>query len=76
MSTDQIISFIDHIQSQVHNLEIIDKVSVTGMGVVIRDLIFLVIESSIISLVASLFGICLSLFLKIMAWNNNYLLLQ
>ena len=55
MSTDQIISFVDHIQSHVNNLEIIDRVSVTGMGVVIRDLIYLVIESSIISLVASLF---------------------
>ena len=49
MSTDQIISFVDHIQSHVNNLEIIDRVSVTGMGVVIRDLIYLVIESSIIS---------------------------
>ena len=71
MSTDQIISFIDHIQSHVNNLEIIDRVSVTGMGVVIRDLIYLVIESSIISLVASLFGICFitSLFFKSMAWG-------
>ena len=71
MSTDQIISFVDHIQSHVNNLEIIDRVSVTGMGVVIRDLIFLVIESSIISLVASLFGICFitSLFFKSMAWG-------
>ena len=71
MSTDQIISFVDHIQSHVNNLEIIDRVSVTGMGVVIRDLIYLVIESSIISLVASLFGICFitSLFFKSMAWG-------
>ena len=58
MSTDQIISFVDHIQSHVNNLEIIDRVSITGIGVVIRDLIYLVIESSIISLVASLFCIC------------------
>ena len=71
MSTDQIISFVDHIQSHVNNLEIIDRVSVTGMGFVIRDLIYLVIESSIISLVASLFGICFitSLFFKSMAWG-------
>ena len=71
MSTDQIISFVDHIQSHVNNLEIIDRVSVTGMGVVIRDLIYLVIESSIISLVASLFGICFitSLFFKSIAWG-------
>ena len=71
MSTDQIMSFVDHIQSHVNNLEIIDRVSVTGMGVVIRDLIYLVIESSIISLVASLFGICFitSLFFKSMAWG-------
>ena len=71
MSTDQIISFVDHIQSHVNNLEIIDNVSITGMGVVIRDLIYLVIESSIISLVASLFGICFitSLFFKSMAWG-------
>ena len=71
MSTDQIISFVDHIQSHVNNLEIIDRVSVTGMGVVIRDLIYLVIESSIISLVASLFCICFitSLFFKSMAWG-------
>ena len=71
MSTDQIISFVDHIQSHVNNLEIIDRVSITGIGVVIRDLIYLVIESSIISLVASLFGICFitSLFFKSMAWG-------
>ena len=71
MSTDQIISFVDHIQSHVNNLEIIDRVSVTGMGVVIRDLIYLVIESSIISLLASLFCICFitSLFFKSMAWG-------
>ena len=71
MSTEQIISFVEHIQSHVNNLEIIDSVSVTGMGVVIRDLIYLVIESSIISLVASLFGICFitSLFFKSIAWG-------
>lgn len=71
MSTDQIISFVDHIKSHVNNLEIIDSVSVTGMGVVIRDLIYLVIESSIISLVASLFCICFitSLFFKSIAWG-------
>ena len=53
MSTDQIISFVDHIQNHVNNLEIIDSVSVTGMGVVIRDLIYLVIESSICLLYTS-----------------------
>ena len=71
MSTDQIISFVEHIHSHVNDLEIIDSVSVTGMGVVIRDLIYLVIESSIISLVASLFCICFitSLFFKSIAWG-------
>ena len=71
MSTDQIISFVEYIQSHVNNLEIIDSVSVTGMGVVIRDLIYLVIESSIISLVASLICICFitSLFFRSIAWG-------
>ena len=58
MSTDQIISFVKEIEYFVSKLKEVKNVSVTGMAVVIRDLIFLVIESSVLSISFSMLIIC------------------
>ena len=52
-------------------LKSIEKGSVTGMAVVIRDLIYLVVESSVISIIMSiiLIGLITSIFFKRILWG-------
>ena len=71
MSTDQIISFVKEIEYFVSKLKEVKNVSVTGMAVVIRDLIFLVIESSVLSISFSILIICVitSLFFRSITWG-------
>jgi len=71
MSTDEIISIVGNIEEHVANLKSIEKGSVTGMAVVIRDLIYLVVESSVISIVMSiiLIGLITSIFFKRILWG-------
>ena len=53
MSTEEIISIVDDIEEYVGNLKSVGSASVTGMAVVIRDLVYLVVQSSVISIVMS-----------------------
>jgi len=71
MSTDEIISIVGNIEEHVASLKSIEKGSVTGMAVVIRDLIYLVVESSVISIVMSiiLIGLITSIFFKRILWG-------
>ena len=66
MSTEEIIQFVKKIEDQVYNFKHISNTSITGMAIVIRDLIYLVIESSLISIFSSIILICLitSIFFK------------
>tara|TARA_X000001036_G_scaffold404474_1_gene411804 strand:+ start:3267 stop:5570 length:2304 start_codon:yes stop_codon:yes gene_type:complete len=71
MSTDEIISIVGNIEEYVSSLKSIEKGSVTGMAVVIRDLIYLVVESSVISIIMSiiLIGLITSIFFKRILWG-------
>ena len=71
MSTDEIISIVGNIEEHVANLKSIERGSVTGMAVVIRDLIYLVVESSVISIVMSiiLIGLITSIFFNRILWG-------
>ena len=71
MSTDEIISIVGNIEEYVASLKSIEKGSVTGMAVVIRDLIYLVVESSVISIIMSiiLIGLITSIFFKRILWG-------
>ena len=71
MSTEEIISIVDEIEEYVGNLKSVGSASVTGMAVVIRDLVYLVVQSSVISIVMSviLIGLITSLFFKRIAWG-------
>ena len=71
MSTEEIIQFVKKIEDQVYNFKHISNTSITGMAIVIRDLIYLVIESSIISIFSSIILICLitSIFFKNFSWG-------
>ena len=71
MSTDEIISIVGNIEEHVASLKSIERGSVTGMAVVIRDLIYLVVESSVISIVMSiiLIGLITSIFFKRILWG-------
>ena len=71
MSTEEIIQFVKKIEDQVYNFKHISNASITGMAIVIRDLIYLVIESSIISIFSSIILICLitSIFFKNFSWG-------
>jgi len=71
MSTDEIISIVGKIEEHVASLKSIERGSVTGMAVVIRDLIYLVVESSVISIVMSiiLIGLITSIFFKRILWG-------
>ena len=71
MSTEEIISIVDEIEEYVGNLKNVGSASVTGMAVVIRDLVYLVVQSSVISIVMSviLIGLITSLFFKRIAWG-------
>ncbi|MFL2989782.1 MAG: RND family transporter [Candidatus Neomarinimicrobiota bacterium] len=71
MSTEEIIEFVRKIEDQVYNFKYISNASITGMAIVIRDLIYLVIESSIISIFSSIILICIitSMFFKNFSWG-------
>ena len=71
MSTEEIISIVDEIEEYVGGLKSVGSASVTGMAVVIRDLVYLVVKSSVISIVMSviLIGLITSLFFKRIAWG-------
>ena len=71
MSTEEIISIVDKIEEYVGDLKSVGSASVTGMAVVIRDLVYLVVQSSVISIVMSviLIGLITSLFFKRIAWG-------
>ena len=71
MSTEEIIEFVRKIEDQVYNFKHISNASITGMAIVIRDLIYLVIESSIISIFSSIILICIitSMFFKNFSWG-------
>ena len=71
MTTDEIISIVDKIEEYVGDLKSVRSASVTGMAVVIRDLVYLVVQSSVISIVMSviLIGLITSLFFKRIAWG-------
>ena len=71
MSTEEIIQFVKKIEDQVYSFKHISNTSITGMAIVIRDLIYLVIESSIISIFSSIILICLitSMFFKNFSWG-------
>ena len=71
MSTDEIISIVGNIEEYVASLKSIEKGSVTGMAVVIRDLIYLVVESSVVSIIMSiiLIGLIISIFFKRILWG-------
>tara|TARA_B110000444_G_scaffold5156_1_gene4813 strand:+ start:3020 stop:5320 length:2301 start_codon:yes stop_codon:yes gene_type:complete len=71
MSTEEIIQFVKKIEEQVYDFKHISNASITGMAIVIRDLIYLVIESSVISIFSSVILICLitSIFFKNFSWG-------
>ena len=71
MSTEEIIQFVKEIEDHVNNFKHISNTSITGMAIVIRDLIYLVIESSIISIFSSIILICFitSIFFKNFLWG-------
>ena len=64
MSTEEIFFIVEKIEQYVKSLKNIGNASVTGMAVVIRDLVYLVVQSSVISIVTSviLIGIIASIF--------------
>ena len=71
MSTEEIIQFVKKIEDQLYDFKHISNASITGMAIVIRDLIYLVIESSVISIFSSVILICLitSIFFKNFSWG-------
>ncbi len=71
MTTDEIISTVDKIENYTQGLKSVEKASVTGMAVVLRDLVYLIVESSIISIVASVLviGLIASVFFKRLLWG-------
>ena len=71
MTTDEIISIVDKIENYTQGLKSVEKASVTGMAVVLRDLVYLIVESSIISIVASVLviGLIASVFFKRLLWG-------
>tara|TARA_B100001105_G_scaffold106963_1_gene85698 strand:- start:716 stop:3022 length:2307 start_codon:yes stop_codon:yes gene_type:complete len=71
MTTDEIVSTVDKIENYTQGLKSVEKASVTGMMVVLRDLVYLIVESSIISIVASVLviGLIASVFFKRILWG-------
>ena len=71
MTTDEIVSTVDKIENYTQGLKSVEKASVTGMMVVLRDLVYLIVESSIISIVASvlIIGLIASVFFKRILWG-------
>ena len=71
MSTEEIFFIVEKIDQYVKGFKNIGNASVTGMAVVIRDLVYLVVQSSVISIVMSviLIGIITSIFFKRLTWG-------
>ena len=73
MSTEDVFSFVGSITEYINNhFNDIDKVSVTGMIVVIRDMVLLVIRSSLLSIIISivLIGLITSFFFGRVIWGG------
>ncbi|MGY8788022.1 MAG: MMPL family transporter, partial [Fidelibacterota bacterium] len=72
MSTDEIFSYVEKIDAYIdENFNPELKINVTGMMVVFRDLVTLIIKSSIFSITFSLFviGVIASIFFKRILWG-------
>ena len=72
MSTEQIFNYVEKMETYiVENLNPELKITVTGMMVVFRDLVILIINSSIFSITFSLFviGVIASIFFKRILWG-------
>ncbi|MBT4554825.1 MAG: MMPL family transporter [Candidatus Marinimicrobia bacterium] len=72
MSTDDIFSYVEKIDAYIdENFNPELKINVTGMMVVFRDLVTLIIKSSIFSITFSLFviGVIASIFFKRILWG-------
>ncbi|MBT4155450.1 MAG: MMPL family transporter, partial [Candidatus Marinimicrobia bacterium] len=72
MSTDEIFSYVEKMDAYIdENLNPELKINVTGMMVVFRDLVTLIIKSSIFSITFSLFviGVIASIFFKRILWG-------
>jgi hypothetical protein len=73
MSTEDVFSFVGSITEYINDhFNDIDKVSVTGMIVVIRDMVLLVIRSSLLSIIISivLIGLITSFFFGRVIWGG------
>ncbi len=72
MSTDEIFTYVKNLNSYIDmNFEDNSKLSVTGMIVVFRDLVILIVESAVLSITFSLIiiGFISSLFFKRILWG-------
>ena len=72
MSTEQIFSYTNKLNEHIDkNFNDDSKIDVTGMIVVFRDLVILIVQSSFVSIFASLLviGILASLFFKLALWD-------
>jgi hypothetical protein len=73
MGTEDVFSFVESITNYIKgHFQGINEVSITGMIVVIRDMVLLVIRSSLLSIVISivLIGLITSLFFGRMIWGG------
>ena len=73
MGTEDVFSFVESISKYIKShFQGINEVSITGMIVVIRDMVLLVIRSSLLSIVISivLIGLITSLFFGRMIWGG------
>ena len=72
MSTDEIFAYVEKMDQYISaNLSSDLKINITGMMVVFRDLVILIIKSSIFSITFSLFviGVIASIFFKRILWG-------
>ena len=72
MSTDEIFSYVEKVNSYIHeNLKSDIKIHVTGMIVVFRDMVLMIIKSSALSIVFSLLviGCIAAIFFKRFLWG-------
>ncbi|MDP6755490.1 MAG: MMPL family transporter [Candidatus Marinimicrobia bacterium] len=73
MSTEEIFSYVNHLNSYIdENFSDASKVNVTGMIVVFRDLIIMIVKSSAFSIIFSLLviGVIASIFFKRVLWGT------
>lgn len=73
MSTEEIFSYVNHLNSYIdENFSDVSKVNVTGMIVVFRDLIIMIVKSSAFSIIFSLLviGVITSIFFKRILWGT------